>query len=49
MKAITLAVEALMLGDRQVIAAIGIESMSNVPFYMLRGDTPYGGITLTVF
>lgn len=26
----------------------GMESMSNVPFYMARGDTPYGGVNLVV-
>ncbi len=48
MKSITLAIESLMLGDRNIVAAIGMESMSQVPFYMPRGDTPYGGIVLTV-
>ena len=24
----------------------GMESMSHVPFYMARGDTPYGGVRL---
>ena len=26
----------------------GMESMSNVPYYMKRGVTPYGGINLVV-
>lgn len=29
-----------------MIVAGGMESMSNVPFYMRRGSTPYGGINL---
>lgn len=30
------------------MAAGGMESMSNVPFYMQRGEVPYGGVTLQV-
>merc|ERR1711971_1324809 len=30
----------------KVAIAGGFESMSNVPFYMKRGDTPYGGLNL---
>ena len=26
----------------------GMESMSNVPYYMKRGVTPYGGVQLVV-
>ena len=34
-------------GDNILIAvAGGFESMSNVPFYMKRGQTPYGGVNL---
>uniref|UniRef100_A0A0K8TH77 Thiolase N-terminal domain-containing protein n=1 Tax=Lygus hesperus TaxID=30085 RepID=A0A0K8TH77_LYGHE len=35
-----------MLGHQRVIVAGGMESMSNSPFYMMRGDSPYGGIKL---
>lgn len=36
-----------MLGQgQQVIIAGGCESMSNVPYYMKRGATPYGGVNL---
>merc|ERR1719431_2515141 len=28
------------------VCAGGMESMSNVPYYMSRGDTPYGGVNL---
>jgi len=30
------------------MVAGGMESMSNVPYYMFRGETPYGGVTLHV-
>lgn len=32
---------------QNVIVAGGMESMSNVPFYLKRGQTPYGGVNLT--
>jgi len=44
MKAIMLAAESISLGRSNVMVAGGFESMSNVPFYLKRGDTPYGGI-----
>lgn len=47
MKAIMLASQNLMLGHQEVMVAGGMESMSNVPYYMKRGATPYGGIQLT--
>merc|ERR1719260_614194 len=28
------------------VCASGMKSMSNVPYYMARGDTPYGGVPL---
>ena len=28
------------------MVAGGMESMSNVPYYMQRGETPYGGVQL---
>ena len=28
------------------MVAGGMESMSNVPYYMKRGETPYGGVQL---
>ncbi|CAD5121873.1 DgyrCDS10336 [Dimorphilus gyrociliatus] len=46
MKAIMMAAQSLMLGHRKVMIAGGMESMSNVPYYMARGATPYGGITV---
>lgn len=38
--------EMMML--QEVMAAGGMESMSNVPFYLLRGELPYGGTTIHV-
>jgi acetyl-CoA C-acetyltransferase len=46
MKSIMMAAQALSLGHNSVMVAGGFESMSNVPFYMSRGDTPYGGVKL---
>lgn len=46
MKAIMLSSQTLMLGQASVIVAGGMESMSNVPFYLKRGSTPYGGVNL---
>ncbi|XP_023177658.1 acetyl-CoA acetyltransferase, mitochondrial [Drosophila hydei] len=47
MKAVMLGAQSLMLGQADVVVAGGMESMSNVPFYLKRGATPYGGINLT--
>ncbi|CAG5125588.1 unnamed protein product [Candidula unifasciata] len=44
MKAIMLASQNLMCGHQEVMVAGGMESMSNVPYYLRRGTTPYGGI-----
>merc|ERR1719427_1620993 len=46
MKSIMLAAGNLAVGRSKVAIAGGFESMSNVPFYMKRGDTPYGGLNL---
>jgi acetyl-CoA C-acetyltransferase len=46
MKAIQLASQNLMCGHQEVMVAGGMESMSNVPFYMRRGETSYGGVNL---
>ena len=48
MKAIALAAQNILTGDAQIMVAGGMESMSNAPYYMARGDTPYGGVQLTV-
>ena len=46
MKAIMLGSSLIRAGDADVVVAGGVESMSNVPYYMTRGETPYGGVTL---
>lgn len=47
LKAMSLAVSELSLGHRQVMVAGGMESLSNTPFTLKRGATPYGGTSLT--
>lgn len=46
MKAVMLATQNLMCGHQEVMVAGGMESMSNVPFYLKRGTTQYGGVQL---
>ncbi|GFY79618.1 acetyl-CoA acetyltransferase, mitochondrial [Trichonephila inaurata madagascariensis] len=46
MKAIIFGAQTLMLGQQDIVVAGGMESMSNAPYYMQRGDTPYGGVEL---
>uniref|UniRef100_A0A1A9VRW8 Acetyl-CoA acetyltransferase, mitochondrial n=1 Tax=Glossina austeni TaxID=7395 RepID=A0A1A9VRW8_GLOAU len=46
MKSVMLAAQTLMLGQSEIIVAGGMESMSNVPYYLRRGQTAYGGINL---
>ena len=46
MKTIMLGAQSLALGQSSVVVAGGFESMSNVPFYQVRGETPYGGFKL---
>lgn len=46
MKSIMLAAQSLQCGHQEIVLAGGMESMSNVPYYMKRGETPYGGIKL---
>ncbi|XP_050674625.1 acetyl-CoA acetyltransferase, mitochondrial-like isoform X1 [Leptidea sinapis] len=46
MKSVMLAAQGLQTGAQDVILAGGMESMSNVPFYLKRGETSYGGMQL---
>lgn len=46
MKAVMLAAQSLMCGHQEVMVAGGMESMSNVPYFLKRGATPYGGVNL---
>lgn len=48
MKSVMLASQTLICGHQQIVVAGGMESMSNVPFYLARGDTKYGGVNLSV-
>lgn len=48
MKSVMLGAQSLLCGHQNVIVAGGMESMSNVPFYMNRGETKYGGVFLSV-
>lgn len=41
LKAVILAAQAIELGQRNVMVAGGMESMSNVPFYFPRGARMY--------
>ncbi len=49
MKAIMLAAESIMLGDNDCVVAGGMESMSNVPYYLDKARTGYklGNATVT--
>ncbi|CAC5360166.1 ACAT [Mytilus coruscus] len=46
MKSIMMAAQSLMCGHQEVMVAGWMESMSNVPYYMSRGQTPYGKVEL---
>jgi len=46
MKAIMMASQSLMCGHQDVMLAGGMESMSNVPYYFPRGETPYGTLKM---
>ncbi|GMT12795.1 hypothetical protein PFISCL1PPCAC_4092, partial [Pristionchus fissidentatus] len=46
MKALQLAHSAILLGDSIHSLVVGTESMSRVPFYVQRGEIPYGGATM---
>ncbi|KAL5009875.1 hypothetical protein ScPMuIL_012180 [Solemya velum] len=46
MKSVMLAAQSLMCGHQEIMVAGGMESMSNVPYYQSRGQTPYGQIVL---
>lgn len=47
LKAITIATQSIQTGTNDVVVSGGMESISNVPYYLYRGDTPFGGVTLT--
>jgi acetyl-CoA C-acetyltransferase len=45
LKSITLAAQAIQLGHRDVMLAGGMESMSNVPYYLPRVNPVFGNVT----
>ncbi|CAD6192186.1 unnamed protein product [Caenorhabditis auriculariae] len=46
LKAIMLAAQQIQTGHQDVTIGGGMESMSQVPFYVPRGDIPYGGVQM---
>lgn len=48
MKAVILGTQAIQLGYRNLVIASGVESMSNAPFYLPRGEMVMGNIQLIV-
>jgi len=48
MKSVMLASQSLQCGHQEIVLAGGMESMSNVPYYLARGETSYGGVKLEV-
>lgn len=48
MKSVMLASQSLQCGHQEIVLAGGMESMSNVPYYLGRGETSYGGLKLEV-
>jgi acetyl-CoA C-acetyltransferase len=46
MKSIMMAAQSIMCGHQNAMIAGGMESMSNVPYYLKRADLPYGGVQL---
>ncbi|XP_054712208.1 acetyl-CoA acetyltransferase A, mitochondrial-like [Uloborus diversus] len=45
-KAVLFGAQSIILGLQDVVVAGGMESMSNAPYYLPRGETPYGGVNL---
>lgn len=48
MKSVMFGAQSLICGHQDIVVAGGMESMSNVPYYMTRGETKYGGVFLAV-
>merc|ERR1739836_288177 len=46
MKSVMLGAGNIAAGRSNIVVAGGFESMSNVPYYLRRGETPYGGVPL---
>uniref|UniRef100_A0A0N5A3F8 Acetyl-CoA acetyltransferase n=1 Tax=Parastrongyloides trichosuri TaxID=131310 RepID=A0A0N5A3F8_PARTI len=43
LKSVMLGAQQLQIKQQNIVVAGGMESMSNVPFYIKRGELPYGG------
>lgn len=41
-----MAAQSIACGHQNAMIAGGMESMSNVPYYLKRADLPYGGVQL---
>ncbi|KAJ1370958.1 3-ketoacyl-CoA thiolase 1, peroxisomal [Parelaphostrongylus tenuis] len=46
LKSIMLGAQQILTGQQNIVIGGGMESMSQVPFYLNRGDTTYGGMKL---
>lgn len=46
MKSVMMAAQSIMCGHQNVMVAGGMESMSNVPYFMKREEPKYGGVSL---
>lgn len=46
MKALVLAAVEIQAGYRQRVMVVGVENMSQVPFFVQRGELPYGGVQM---
>ncbi|XP_038217332.1 acetyl-CoA acetyltransferase, mitochondrial-like [Zerene cesonia] len=46
LKSVLIATQCLQTGTQDVVIAGGMESMSNIPFYLKRGEIAYGGTQL---
>ncbi|CAK5075189.1 unnamed protein product [Meloidogyne enterolobii] len=49
LKSIMLAAQQIQTGHQNIVIGGGMESMSQVPYYLERGELPYGGAKLIVF
>ena len=46
LKALIIGTQTVMLGQRGTVLIVGVESMSQTPFYLARGENSYGDIKL---
>jgi acetyl-CoA C-acetyltransferase len=48
LKALMLGTQSLMLGQQEVVLVVGVENMSQAPYYLARGENNMGDIKLVV-